>query len=43
VLNSFQYQDKEVRKKNKIIEGNTFTDPVPEISGLYDNDFLGFF
>jgi hypothetical protein len=36
------YQDKEVREKNKIIEGNTFQDLFPEIFGFYTKDLLLF-
>jgi hypothetical protein len=32
------YQDKEVRKKSKINEENTFKDSVLEISGFYRNE-----
>jgi hypothetical protein len=32
------YQDKEVRRKSKINEENTFRDSVLEISGFYSND-----
>jgi len=35
---SIQYQDKEVRKKSKINEDNTFKDSVLEISGFYSNE-----
>ena len=38
VLNLFQYQDKEVRKKSKINEDNTYKDSVLEISGFYSNE-----
>jgi hypothetical protein len=37
VLNSFQYQDKEVRKKSKRNEENTFKDSVLELSDFYNS------
>jgi hypothetical protein len=41
VLNSFQYQEKEVRKKGKIYEANTFKESALELSGFYSNDGRG--
>jgi hypothetical protein len=38
VLNSFQYQDKEDRKKVNTNEGEAFEDSVPELLGIYAND-----
>jgi len=39
---SIQYQDKEVRKKrNNIIEVNTFKDSVQKIYDIYTNDNQG--
>jgi hypothetical protein len=35
---SIQYQDKEVRKKSKINDENSFNDLVPSMSGFYKND-----
>jgi hypothetical protein len=40
VLNSFQYQDKEGRKKSKVFEKNTFKDSVHEISNIYSGGRL---
>jgi hypothetical protein len=35
------YQDKEVKKKSEISEGNTFKDSVVEIFGFYSDDIPG--
>jgi hypothetical protein len=34
------YQDKEVTKKSKTNEENSFKDLVPEISGFYKNETI---
>jgi len=36
VLNLFQYQDKEAKKKSKIDEEHALKDSVVEISGFYN-------
>jgi hypothetical protein len=38
VLNSLKHQDKEVRKKSKINEENTFKDSVLELSDFYNSE-----
>jgi hypothetical protein len=38
VLNSFQYQDKEVKTTSQMNQENDFNNSVPEISGIHMDD-----